>query len=431
MKLNRYTSWLVSLRKSSIATMLSGRLPITLCNAGHRLGDQKNFQLFDDGSYLKITRITDLRPTAMVLNHPFHTAQSFYYEGKMTKGNNAICLGLVPEETVVSNVLFHQHGEHSNPEISVSEWDLCICNAWPNCSSYTYHACTGKVWNQEIGTLCGPYLKVNDIIGCGYNCEQSHLYFTVNGEKLEHIFKVDKEPTWYPITGFKGEGAEFEVNLGKKPFAYQPAIISARTFPQPESFSEEWTKHIDYNFELGENLIYDHLKDVTILSKDGHKIKCHGIILSIRSKVFQVMLEPTKNVSNIINIKDFDAQTIKKMLSFIYSDKAEEDGIDMDLLGIANMYQVEALQIVCERILCNELDVNNVLDAWVGANLFKRSNFVEICESFIISHWLDIQKTASFSRLMQENCEDIASLMFKMLNVHINSKEKKNIGSRE
>ena len=115
----------------------------------------------------------------------------------------------------------------------------------------------------------------------------------------------------------------------------------------------------------------------------------------------------------------------------MYSDKLEEDEIDMDLLGAANMYQVESLQIFCERTLCNDLDVNNVLDAWVGANLFKRHTFLEICESFIIPNWLEIQQTESFSRIKRANCEGIASLMVKMLNVHSNSKEKKNSGSGE
>ena len=143
------------------------------------------------------------------------------------------------------------------------------------------------------------------------------------------------------------------------------------------------------------------------------------------------MLEPTKQGDNTITIKDFDAQTIKKMLLFVYSDNVEEDGIDMDLLGIANMYQLEALQIFCERRLSNDMDVNNVLDAWVGANLFKRATFLEICESFIIDNWSDIQKTEAFARIMKENCEDIASLMVKMLNVHTDLKKKENIGSGE
>ena len=221
-----------------------------------------------------------------------------------------------------------------------------------------------------------------------------------------------------------------QLNFGNKPFAYQNLT---RRFPLPESFSEEWTKHISQNSQIGQNHIYDHLKDVTIVSKDGHEIKCHGLILSIRSKVFQVMLEPTKNADNTITIKDFDAQTIKKMLLFMYSDKVEEDEIDMDLLGIANMYQLEALQIYCERRLSNDMDVNNVLDAWMAANLFKRATFLEICESFIISNWSDIQKTEAFSRVMKENSEDFASLMVRMLNVHtfLFHKKKENTGSGE
>ena len=130
-------------------------------------------------------------------------------------------------------------------------------------------------------------------------------------------------------------------------------------------------------------------------------------------------------------MKEFDAETVNKMLVFIYSDKLEEPEIDMELLGIANMYQIEALQISCERKLSNDLDVNNCMDCWVGANLFDRQTFLEICESFIIANWLEIQETESFTRVMKENSESIAPLIVKMLNIYSTSKTKVNTASRQ
>ena len=422
--------------------MFSGQQPATFTidsphgarynGQNNKINNQNDFIFSDDGNYLKITRITDLIPTMVTINHPFHAIKNFYYEGEMTKGNNGIALGVSPETCLARS--FKEGGLlEKYPQ---TDWDLLIENAWPHFSTYSYHADTGKVWNQGIGTMCGHYLNVNDIVGCGFDSETTHLFFTLNGKKLDRTFMVEPGSIWYPITAFKGEGAELQLNLGNKPFVfpyhlYQPSMVQTRRFPLPESFSEEWAKHISQNYQINENHIYDHLKDVTIVSKDAHEIKCHGLILSIRSKVFQVMLEPTKQGDNTITIKDFDAQTIKKMLLFVYSDKVEEDEVDMDLLGIANMYQLEALQIFCERRMSNDMDVNNVLDAWVGANLFKRDTFLEICETFIIANWSDIQKTEAFSRIMKENCEDIASLLVKMLNVHTDSKKKESIGSGE
>ena len=107
----------------------------------------------------------------------------------------------------------------------------------------------------------------------------------------------------------------------------------------------------------------------------------------------------------------------------MYSDQIEEGEIDMELLGIANMYQIEALRIVCERKLFNDLDVTNALDAWIGASLFKRNKFMVSCEKFIVPKWNEIQKTESFSRLMRENATGIANLMVKILNIKSTSNE--------
>lgn len=397
--------------------MFCERVPIIICNYVNQSGtyrlDYLNFFTFkDDGKSITITRITDQAPACATLNHPFFTTRDFYFEAEMTKGNNSIVLGLTPETTLKN--LTDVNGK------AIRVWDISINNCWPYDSAYSYHGDTGKVWNGKVGTICGEYLKVNDVIDCGFNNDKGHIFFTLNGEKLEQTFDIDRKSTWYPLMACRGEGAELEVNLGGYTFSYQPTMIPAKAFPKPESFCDEWTKQIDHKCQAPTNL--DHLMDVTIVSKDREEIKCHGLVLSVRSKVFSKMLEPAKTIDNIICMKDFDAQTIEKMLTFLYSDKVEEDDFDMDLLGLANMYQIESLEIVCEKRLSNELEVNNVLDAWVGASLFKRNTFRDICEQFIKSHWLEIQNAESFSRLMKENGDAMLSLTVKLLNIDIDQK---------
>ena len=396
-------------------------------------GNDEDIKFSSKSSYLKITRITDVFPISVILNYNSDCSsveqEEFYFEAKMTKGNNSIAVGLI-EHQKVYEYLHEVSGymiDHEEDEYEEPDWDALKVPLWPNsCWSYTYHGDTGKLWNGDEGKFCCRPLLVNDVVGCGIDKEQHQLFFTLNGEKIIETFdSVLFIKNMYPIIGFKGEGAEVKINVNAKSFLYQPKVISTKMFPTPETFTDEWTKNMICCSKLTDGLAYDHLKDVTLISKDEQEIKCHGLILSIRSKVFQAMLEPTKNEDNKINIKDFDASTIKKMVWFLYSDKAEDKEIDMELLGIANMYQIEALQIICEKRLCNELDVNNVLDAWVGANLFRRCNFKELCEKFIFSNWLEVQKSESFSRLFQENCEGVGTLMIKLLSIHSNSKEEK------
>ena len=64
------------------------------------------------------------------------------------------------------------------------------------------------------------------------------------------------------------------------------------------------------------------------------------------------------------------------------------------------------------------LNIDNVVDAWLGAHLFQRKMFLNFCEKFIIANWKDIQETESFSRLLRENSAGISALMRKIINIH-------------
>ena len=415
--------------------MFNGKVPVVLALKGLQhdpedTGKKDDIKFSDEGTHLKIKRITDILPVSVIINKCSQTSThsskppGFYYEAQMTTSSNSIAIGLMGEGVVHDYVYdISHHGPHP-------EWNLLIISHWPNChSSFAYYGSCGKVGNARYHTSTKYYqqpLKINDVVGCGIDEKKEEIFFTVNGEKLEPRFNERLgffRVRWFPIIGFKEEGSEVEINFGGNPFVYQPKKISTKMFPKPETFSDEWTKHINSRFEQSDDIGYDHLKDVIIISKDGKEIRCHGLILSIRSSVFQSALRPTNNGANTVNIKDFNAETIQKMLRFIYSDTVEEEDIDMELLGIANMYQIEALQIICEKRLCHELDVDNVLDAWIGANFFGRQNFQKICESFATSHWMEIQKTESFSRLFREKCEAIGTLMVKMLNMQTSAKK--------
>ncbi len=76
----------------------------------------------------------------------------------------------------------------------------------------------------------------------------------------------------------------------------------------------------------------------------------------IRSPVFKAMFDSnmTESSSNQIQIPDFDAITIKRMVEFLYKDTFTDiDGTSYEdfvsLLAIANKYQVNSLKEVSVR----------------------------------------------------------------------------------
>ena len=378
-----------------------------------------DFRLSNKGTNLTITSTNDNATTSLTFTKEFASNKNFYYEAKMTGSNNSIAVGLISFSFYASRFFEDYDSVPMRSQAWASEirdLDLIVGNGWPRGASYTYHGDTGKVWHNNTSPGGGDFLKVGDTVGWGIDGVKSELYFTVNGSRLDTYYDIKGLEKFHPHIALKGDGAQLELNYGREPFVYKPKEAKIKLLPEPESFSEEWMKQIGNNEELPHTLMYDFLRDVTIVSKDGVEIKCHGLVLATRSPVFRAMMDPANKGRNIIPIKDFDSSTISKMLWFMYSDKVKADNVDMELLGISNMYQVEALQVVCEKHLSKELVTNNVLDAWLGAHLFKRELFLELCEKFIISNWEDVQKTDSFSKILRENSQAMATLTIKMLN---------------
>ena len=365
-----------------------------------------DFRISNKGTYVTFTSVKNQGAVSMSLSELLCSTDDFYYEAKMTGTNNSIAVGLISYEVYVYiGARFDEEFVGGDREVLESwsegtrQWDVIVSDTWPSNHSYTYHGDTGEVWYNEIGSTAGVPLKIGDTVGWGIDGHKRQIFWTINGCKLEKSVALKHSTRFHPVIAFKGDDGQLELNFGKQPFVYAGKnAATPEVFPAPKTFYDEWRKEIGNDDELPRTLMFDNLCDVKLLSKENIEIKCHGIVLATRSPVLRAMMDPTNNGGDTIVIKDFDATTISKMLWFMYSDKVKPENIDMELLGISNMYQFEALQIVCEKHLSKELDPKNVMDAWMGAHLLEREIFLEVCEEFVISNWDEVQKTDSFKK---------------------------------
>ena len=91
-------------------------------------------------------------------------------------------------------------------------------------------------------------------------------------------------------------------------------------------------------------------------------------ILSIfpaRSEVFKAMFRSkmTESIKNVVEIEDFDEETVRGMLEFIYTGKtkmAKES--PMGLLKIADKYQLWDLKSECETVILAQLNFENAAE---------------------------------------------------------------------
>ena len=130
-----------------------------------------------------------------------------------------------------------------------------------------------------------------------------------------------------------------------------------------------------------------------ITARDNETVALHKDILMLRSPVFKAMFDinMTESSNNQIQIPDFDATTIKRMVEFLYKDTftdiddtSYEDFIS--LLAIANKYQVNSLKEASVQYLSKKITVDNVAEMRYSALLYDSSPLLNACLLFVRQH---------------------------------------------
>jgi len=133
----------------------------------------------------------------------------------------------------------------------------------------------------------------------------------------------------------------------------------------------------------------EHLSDVEV--KTGSMtLKCHKAFLAKHSKVFNAMFQHScvEKESGIIKIDDFEEDTVADFIAFIYEGRLEDDArYTVQLLGIANKYNVEVLQKACAKYLASDIKKENIADLWVAAELCQMPELLRAVQEFLKNNW--------------------------------------------
>ncbi|KAM3364267.1 hypothetical protein ACQJBY_014547 [Aegilops geniculata] len=112
--------------------------------------------------------------------------------------------------------------------------------------------------------------------------------------------------------------------------------------------------------------------DVTfILEDDGTEVQAHKLLLAMRSPVFCAQFlrgDMKERSARRLKISGLTASAFKAMLYFIYTDKQPTPNrrrclvaMAQDLLVAADLYDLERLRLMCEKVLSESIDVANVM----------------------------------------------------------------------
>ena len=130
----------------------------------------------------------------------------------------------------------------------------------------------------------------------------------------------------------------------------------------------------------------------------GETFAAHKILLAMRSPVFKAQLYGPMSEAKAqhVTIQDMQPAVFRTLLHFIYNDSLPVDyhgggggtnNCEMiwHLLEAADRYAVDWLSLVCQSILCENLDVENVSTTLVLAYQHGCNRLKDDCIEFITS----------------------------------------------
>ncbi|KAF7000643.1 hypothetical protein CFC21_016505 [Triticum aestivum] len=192
---------------------------------------------------------------------------------------------------------------------------------------------------------------------------------------------------------------------------------------------EEASPTSEITDQLGKLLEAKEGVDVTF-EVQGEKFPAHKLVLAMRSPVFKVMLYGPmmeKDSSRIV-INNMQPLVFKFLLHFIYNNllpvMGDDDLLDGDdkkevtrhLLMAADRYGMERLKLMCESILCKDLDAESLATTLALANQHICSRLQDACIRFIASSSStkidDVVASRGYNRL-KRTCPDTVMEMWE------------------
>jgi len=172
------------------------------------------------------------------------------------------------------------------------------------------------------------------------------------------------------------------------------------------------------------------ISDIELVAGEK-RFKVHKMILAISSKVLAKSFlssqgnssRDMKKSNKTIVIDKFDAQTVEKMVQFIYKGYLDKESYkSIRLLTLANKYDIIKLKLHCQAALIDTLDVETAIPLWQAAK-FNGANFLqEASEEFMYDYWdKGFQNTSGFRNL---NAKDGMELLSSIIAIAKGIKEK-------
>merc|ERR1719508_584077 len=150
-------------------------------------------------------------------------------------------------------------------------------------------------------------------------------------------------------------------------------MATVRSYEDGNDFIKETKRDQNLLTQIRSISDLDSLADFTIVCGD-REFKCHRVLLASRSTVFKAMILNDNFVEtrqNSITIGEASPDMVEAMLDFIYTGRVPDDIQEkaIDLINLADSYDLQDLMEICESSLINNLTVEGVIETLIAIDL--------------------------------------------------------------
>lgn len=148
-------------------------------------------------------------------------------------------------------------------------------------------------------------------------------------------------------------------------------------------------------------------KDLTdvIICVGDEEVLAHKIVLIARSAVFAALFRNTaKEQEGRINICDLDPLIFKLVLEYMYTNYTTiTEDVVYDLLGAAEMYQLDHLKEMCGDFLSKIISIEMAVATLILADRYHCTKLLAHTKNFIREHRVGVMMTPEFKELLKES----------------------------
>ncbi|XP_044010132.1 speckle-type POZ protein-like [Aphidius gifuensis] len=107
-----------------------------------------------------------------------------------------------------------------------------------------------------------------------------------------------------------------------------------------------------------------------------------------------------ENENNEVVIEDIEEDVFEEFLHFIYTGESPNvDKMPMELLAVADKYQLDCLKNICEKVIRESINVDNIASILVCSDRYNLKKLYKKCLEFMKRNLRSIVKLETFESL--------------------------------